>query len=170
MARALAENDKEKAEILMITDLMRNDLSRVCIPSTVRTGDIFSVKKYETLFHMESEVKGDLKPEVSLEEIIKKTLPPGSVTGAPKTAALHIIEDLEPHARGPYCGTAGIFYPNGDFCLSVSIRCLRISGGEGVCWSGAGIVWDSDEQKEFEEIKLKLKALQNVVAGEKVFL
>lgn len=165
MKKALSESEKEKAEILMITDLVRNDLSRVCVPSTVRAGEIFGIKRYETLFHMESEVRGTLREGVSLGEIIKKTFPPGSVTGAPKTNALRIIDALEPHPRGPYCGAAGIVYPNGDFCLSVSIRCLQISGGEAVCWSGAGVVWDSDPAREFKEIKLKLKALENGAAA-----
>ena len=161
MMRELSGNEKEKAEILMITDLMRNDLSRICVPSTVQVKEIFRIKKYKTLFHMESEVGGVLRKDISFGEIIKKTFPPGSVTGAPKTNALRIIDALEPHFRGPYCGAAGIFYPNGDFCLSVSIRCLQISDGSAVCWSGAGVVWDSDAGREFEEIKLKLKALKN---------
>lgn len=162
---ALSGNEKEKAEILMITDLVRNDLSRICVPSTVCAEKVFGIRRYETLFHMESEVRGTLREEISFEEIIKKTFPPGSVTGAPKTNALRIIDALEPHPRGPYCGAAGVFYPNGDFCLSVSIRCLQISDEDAVCWSGAGVVWDSDAGREFEEIKLKLKALENSAAG-----
>ena len=169
MKGALSGNEKEKAEILMITDLVRNDLSRICVPSTVCAEEVFGIRRYETLFHMESEVRGTLREEISFEEIIKKTFPPGSVTGAPKTNALRIIDALEPHPRGPYCGAAGVFYPNGDFCLSVSIRCLQISDGEAVCWSGAGVVWDSDAYREFEEIKLKLKALENSAAGGDLF-
>ncbi len=160
MRKTLATSEKEKAEILMITDLMRNDLSRICVPSSVRTRGIFNVRPYKTLFHMESEILGNLKKDISISEIIRKTFPPGSVTGAPKTKAVEIIDSLEPHSRGPYCGTAGIFYPGGDFCLSVSIRCLEIVSDKAVCWSGAGIVWDSDPEKEFEETALKLRALE----------
>ena len=148
----------------MITDLMRNDLSRICVPSTVKTREIFHVKPYKTLFHMESEVEGMLKKNLSVSEIIKKTFPPGSVTGAPKTKALEIIDSLEEHSRGPYCGAAGIFYPNGDFRLSVSIRCLQFFPHGAVCWSGAGIVWDSNPEKELEETALKLKALRSATA------
>ena len=82
-------------------------------------GSIFNIKPYKTLFHMESEIEGTLKKNTSISEIIKKTFPPGSVTGAPKTKALEIIDSLEAHSRGPYCGAAGILYPNGDFALSV---------------------------------------------------
>ncbi len=161
MRQTLADSEKEKAEILMITDLMRNDLSRICIPSSVKTRKIFNIKPYKTLFHMEAEIEGTLRKNISISEIIQKTFPPGSVTGAPKTKALEIVDSLEPHSRGPYCGVAGIFYPDGNFCLSVSIRCLQVFSDEAVCWSGAGIVWDSDPVKEFEETLLKLSALRN---------
>ncbi len=161
MKQSLASSEKEKAEILMITDLMRNDLSRICVPSSVKTKSVFNIKSYETLFHMESEVEGVLRENISVPEIIKKTFPPGSVTGAPKPKALEIIDSLEQHSRGPYCGAAGVFYPGGDFCLSVSIRCLQIFSSSAFCWSGAGIVWDSDPEKEFQETALKLKALRN---------
>lgn len=164
LRKTLAGDEKEKAEILMITDLMRNDLSRVCVPSTVKTRGIFNIKPYKTLFHMESEIEGILRKNISVSEIIKKTFPPGSVTGAPKTKALEIIDSLEAHPRGPYCGAAGIFCPNGDFCLSVSIRCLQFFSQGAFCWSGAGIVWDSNPEKELEETSLKLKALINAAA------
>lgn len=161
MRKTLSSSEKEKAEILMITDLARNDLSRVCVPSSIKVRNVFNVKPYKTLFHMESEVEGVLQKNISISEIINKTFPPGSVTGAPKTKAVEIIDRIEPHSRGPYCGAAGIFYPGGDFCLSVSIRCLQTSSAGAVCWSGAGIVWDSDPEKEFEETVLKFRALEN---------
>ncbi len=163
--QSLSANRKERAEILMITDLMRNDLSRICSPSSVKTKKIFNVKSYKTLFHMESEICGTLRKNISLCEIMEKTFPPGSVTGAPKTKALEIIDSLESHSRGPYCGAAGIFYPDGNFRLSVSIRCLRICRENAVCWSGAGIVWNSDPEKEFRETALKLEALKNAIAA-----
>jgi aminodeoxychorismate synthase component I len=151
----LISSEKERAENLMIVDLMRNDLGRVCEYGTVKVNKLFNVESYSTLHQMVSEVEGYLKSDTKIADIINSAFPPGSVTGAPKRRALEVIDELEPHSRGPYCGALGIFYPNGDFTLSVSIRILLVKDGVGTLWVGGGIVWDSEPEKEFQETIVK---------------
>jgi anthranilate/para-aminobenzoate synthase component I len=112
---------------------------------------------------MESEIEGLLRKNITLSEIICSTFPPGSVTGAPKSRALEIIDQLEPHYRGPYCGAFGIFYPNMDFTLSVAIR-IMLSANNNTCyWVGGGIVWDSQPEDEYDETLLKAKAIRKTL-------
>jgi len=161
--KQLRSNKKEKAENLMIVDLMRNDLGRICKTGSVKVNELFRINEYKTLFQMESEIEGVLRNNSTLPEIISSTFPPGSVTGAPKSRALEIIDELEPHYRGPYCGTFGIFYPNMDFTLSVAIR-IMLSVDNSTCyWVGGGIVWDSEPVKEYEETLLKAKAIRKTL-------
>ena len=155
----LLRSDKERAENLMIVDLMRNDLSRVCKKGSVKVNRLFDVETYSTLHQLVSEVEGELKEGQGIPEIIGSVFPPGSVTGAPKKRALEIIDELEPHYRGPYCGALGIFYPGGDFTLSVGIRTAVVEPERTTFWTGSGIVWDSDPESEFIETSLKSKAM-----------
>lgn len=165
LSRALSENPKERAENLMIVDLMRNDLGRICEYGSISVKDLFRVKEYKTLFQMESEIEGKLCPDVGLSEIVAGTFPPGSVTGAPKREALRVIDGLEPHFRGPYCGSVCLFLPNGDFTMSVAIR-TGVNSSEGAdFWFGSGIVWDSEPEAEYRETELKAAALATVAAG-----
>ena len=158
--KELGESQKEKAENLMIVDLMRNDLGRICETGSVKVNELFKINKYKTLYQMESEIEGLLRKKITLPEIICSTFPPGSVTGAPKSRALEIIDQLEPHYRGPYCGAFGIFYPNMDFTLSVAIR-IMLSVNNNTCyWVGGGIVWDSQPEAEYNETLLKAKAIR----------
>lgn len=159
----LSTNPKEKAENLMIVDLMRNDLSRVCKPATVKVNKLFNVKSYRTLHQMESEITGQLLQDKRLKDIIYSVFPPGSVTGAPKKRSIQIIDELENHSRGPYCGCAGVFSPNGDFTLCVSIRTAILEGNTINYWAGSGIVYDSDAEKEYQETLLKQKAFLNSI-------
>ena len=108
---------------------------------------------------MESEVEGRLRPGVGFSKIIDSTFPPGSVTGAPKREALRIIDSLEPHLRGPYCGAVCLFHPSGDFTMSVAIRTGVNHPGGADFWFGGGIVWDSQADDEYGETELKAKAL-----------
>ncbi len=156
----LLDSKKERAENLMIVDLMRNDLSRICRHGSVKVNQLFSIESYSTLHQMVSEVEGKLKDGTNLRDIIRNVFPPGSVTGAPKKRALEIIDLLEPHYRGPYCGTVGIFYPDGDFTLSVGIRVLVVEQNTARYWAGSGIVWDSDPDEEYEETLLKASAIR----------
>ena len=156
----LLASDKERAENLMIVDLMRNDLGRICKRGSVRVNKLFEVESYSTLHHMVSEVEGIIREDVSLADIMDNIFPPGSVTGAPKKRALEIIDELEPHYRGPYCGIAGIVRPDGDFTFNVAIRTLVKSMGRTDFWVGGGIVWDSEPEDEFEETRLKAMAIE----------
>lgn len=159
----LLSSEKERAENLMIVDLMRNDLGRICKYGNVRVNKLFDVESYTTVHQMVSEVEGCLLNDVKITDIIKTTFPPGSVTGAPKRRAVEIIDELEPHLRGPYCGTLGVFSPNGDFSLSVAIRILVAKENVGTFWVGGGIVWDSDPVKEYEETLIKTRAIKKAL-------
>lgn len=161
--KELGESQKEMAENLMIVDLMRNDLGRICETGSVKVNELFRINKYKTLYQMESEIEGLIRKNISLSEIIFSTFPPGSVTGAPKSRALEIIDQLEPHYRGPYCGAFGIFYPNMDFTLSVAIRIMLSVNNHTCYWVGGGIVWDSKPEDEYEETLLKAKAIRKAL-------
>lgn len=164
LAETLGNNPKERAENLMIVDLMRNDLGRICGYGSIGVRELFAVRPYSTLFQMESEIEGRLRPGVGLSEIIASTFPPGSVTGAPKREALRIIDSLEPHLRGPYCGAICLLSPGGDFTMSVAIR-TGVNRPEGAdFWFGGGIVWDSKADGEYRETELKAKALTSVAS------
>ncbi|MEM3723220.1 MAG: anthranilate synthase component I family protein [Candidatus Hadarchaeales archaeon] len=154
----LLRSEKERAENLMIVDLMRNDLGRVCEFGSIRVNDLFKVEKYNTLYQMVSEVEGKLREEASFWDTLEATFPPGSVTGAPKRRAMEIINELEPHLRGPYCGAIGVLEPNGDFTLSVAIRVMGMNGMRGSIWVGGGITWGSIPRMEYEETLLKGRA------------
>ncbi|MGQ0792662.1 MAG: aminodeoxychorismate synthase component I [Deltaproteobacteria bacterium] len=161
----LLQSEKERAENLMIVDLMRNDLSRVCRYGTVGVKTLFGVESYSTLHQLVSEIEGELRQDASVSEIIRATFPPGSVTGAPKRRAIEIINELERHRRGPYCGAIGLFSPDGDFTLSVAIRILAATGGRGTFWTGSGIVWDSVPEREYEETILKAEAMRRAIGA-----
>lgn len=164
LAEELGKNPKERAENLMIVDLMRNDLGRICVYGSIDVKELFAVRRYSTLFQMESEIEGRLRSGIGLSQIIASTFPPGSVTGAPKRQALSIIDSLEPHLRGPYCGAVCLFPPSGDFTMSVAIR-TGVNSPEGAdFWFGGGIVWDSRAEAEYRETELKAKALTSVAS------
>ncbi len=154
----LKDSLKEKAENLMITDLMRNDLGRISKAGSVYVKELFKVEKYETLYQMHSTVVSMLDEEVSFEDIINNTFPPGSVTGAPKKRAVEIIDELERFRRYVYCGAHFFIKPNLDFISSVAIRQSIFVKDKCYIYVGAGIVADSIAEKEYEEILLKAKA------------
>ena len=152
----ILSKEKERAENLMITDMMRNDIGRIARRGSVRVSDLFKVEEFSTLCQMHSTVEGETDKD--LVEILKNTFPPASVTGAPKRRAVQIIDEIEPHPRGYYCGTAGMVFRNGDFTLSVLIRTAYGTGSSISYFAGCGIVWDSDPEGEFEELLLKVRA------------
>jgi para-aminobenzoate synthetase component 1 len=155
------EMEKELAENLMITDMVRNDLGRVALKGSVRVEKLFGVESYRTLHQLVSTVT--CKTDRGFKEIITATFPPASVTGAPKRRAVEIIELLEPHAREVYCGTLGVIKPNGDFVCNVAIR-TAIGKGENIFYyAGGGIVWDSEPQREWEEVNLKARAFLSCI-------
>lgn len=154
--RFLQNSEKDKAENLMITDMMRNDIGRVAKIGSVRVPELFKITKYRTLYQMHSTVEGITNQ--SLLEIMKATFPPASVTGAPKRKAVEMIDTLEPHSRGYYCGAGGLVRNETDFTLSVLIRTAVGIGKSLSYYAGCGIVWDSVPERELEELYLKVKA------------
>ncbi|MEM2878840.1 MAG: anthranilate synthase component I family protein [Candidatus Hadarchaeales archaeon] len=161
----LRSDEKERAENLMIVDLMRNDLGRICEFGSVRVPHLFRVETYSTLHQLVSYVSGRLRDDVTIGDVIRATFPPGSVTGAPKRRALEIIEELEPHRRGPYCGAICLFLPDGDFVMSVGIRVVGVGGGKSYFWSGGGITWGSTPEKEYAETLVKARAVAMALGG-----
>lgn len=146
---------KSRAENLMIVDLLRNDLSRLCEPGSVKVPELFAIEDYPTLVQMTSQVTGELRDGVSWSDIFHALFPCGSVTGAPKIRAMEIIHDLESGPRGPYCGAVGYIAPNGDAAFSVAIRTAVLDAGQLRYDVGSGVVLDSDGPDEYRECLLK---------------
>jgi para-aminobenzoate synthetase component 1 len=157
--------EKDKSENLMIVDLMRNDISQVCNAGSVEVSALFRQEKHPGITHLVSDIEGTLKEGTSWKEIFEALLPPGSVSGAPKSSALSIIEKHE-GARGPYCGALG--WVHGDRAeLSVVIRTFWTTGDKYLRYgTGAGITWGSDPQAEWEETQLKARHLVSIAGGE----
>ena len=147
----LAGSAKDRAEHVMIVDLERNDLSRVCVPGSVRWPELMATRQLAGVEHMVSTVEGTLRDGVGLAEILRATFPGGSITGAPKIAAVDLIAELEPVGRGASMGALGRVQGNGDFDLALTIRTFAIAGGRIHLWVGGGIVWDSDPAAEIAE-------------------
>ncbi len=150
---------KDAAEHVMIVDLERNDLSRVCEPGTVAWPELMVQHELAGVTHLVSTVEGRLRDGVSLAEILHATFPGGSITGAPKIAAIDQIARLEPVGRGAAMGALGTIRPNGDFELALTIRTFAIADGQVHLWVGGGIVWDSSPASEIEESWVKARPL-----------
>ncbi len=157
----LEQSIKDQAENLMITDMMRNDLGKIAIVGSVKTTELFKVTPYSTLYQMHSTVEAVTGSNII--HILSNTFPPASVTGAPKIKAVEIIDSLEPHPRGYYCGSAGLLEPNGDFTLSVLIRTAYGKGSSFSYYAGCGIVWDSSPEMELQEMYLKVNAFHRMI-------
>ncbi|MER8117300.1 chorismate-binding protein [Streptomyces sp. NPDC094031] len=160
--------EKDYAENVMIVDLVRNDIGRVCATGSVTVPDLCVVEKHPGLVHLVSTVRGELRAGAGWPELLGAAFPPGSVTGAPKSSALRIIEDLEPMPRGPYCGGIGwVDADQGTAELAVGIRTFWIDRADGVLrfGSGAGITWGSDPEGEWRETELKASRLLAVASG-----
>ena len=147
----LLGSEKDRAENLMIVDMVRNDLGRVCVTGSVAAPALFTAEKYGTVWQMTTTVTGRLREG----EVLAATFPGASITGAPKRRTMEIIRELEPGPRGVYCGALGVIQPGGDFTLNLPIRTLVHRAGEWDLGIGAGIVWDSDPREEYEETLLK---------------
>jgi len=153
----LAESTKNRAENLMIVDLMRNDLGRIAELGSVAVADLFAVETYPTLHQMVSTVSARLKPGIGAAALVRALFPCGSVTGAPKIRAMEVIADLEASPRGVYCGAVGFFAPDGTVRFNVAIRTLTISGNRGELGIGGAIVQDSEGEAEYAEALLKAR-------------
>jgi para-aminobenzoate synthetase component I len=153
------ESAKDAAEHVMIVDLERNDLSRVCVPGSVRWPELLAEQQLAGVTHLVATVEGELRAEVTLTQLLDALLPGGSVTGCPKIAALDLIAALEPVGRGASMGALGRIHPNGDLDLALTIRTFAVAEGLLHLWVGGGIVWDSDPHGEVEESWVKARPL-----------
>jgi para-aminobenzoate synthetase component I len=161
----LRESEKDAAEHVMIVDLERNDLSRVCEPGSVRWPDLMTERELAGVTHMVTTVEGRLRKGVGLAELLGAVFPGGSVTGAPKISALDHIAALEPVGRGASMGALGRVYPSGNLELALTIRTFAVADGEIHLWVGGGIVWDSDPRAEIEESWVKARPLLALVGS-----
>lgn len=151
MRDALAGSAKDRAENLMIVDLLRNDLGRVCRPGSIAVPQLFAVESFATVHHLVSTVTGELAEGRDALDLLAACFPGGSITGAPKLRAMQIIDELECAARGLYCGAIGWLGADGDMDTNIAIRTLTIQDGEVRYWAGGGIVADSDADAEYQE-------------------
>jgi para-aminobenzoate synthetase component 1 len=164
LGRALSESDKDRAETVMIVDLLRNDLSRVCRPGTVRVPELFALEQHPTVHHLVSTVVGELDPSADAIDLLRAAFPGGSITGAPKVRAMEIIAELEPSRRGVYCGSIGYLSLTGAMDTSVVIRTYLALRGRVYFQVGGGIVADSDPELEYRETLDKARALIGALA------
>jgi para-aminobenzoate synthetase component 1 len=159
------DDEKEAAEHVMIVDLERNDLSRVCEPGSIRWPELMAQHELAGVTHLVSTVEGRLRDDATLADILRATFPGGSITGAPKIAAIDQIARLEPVGRGASMGAIGTVHANGDFDLALTIRTFAIVDDRVHLWVGGGIVWDSDPEAEIEESWVKARPLLARVGG-----
>jgi anthranilate synthase component I len=159
-AEELLASAKDKAEHVMLVDLGRNDLSRVCRAGTVRVGRFLEPERYSHVTHLVSEVTGELREECGPFDLLRACFPAGTVSGAPKVRAMQIISELEGYRRGPYAGAVGYALPGGAFDTCIAIRTVVLTDGLARLQAGAGIVADSDPRSENEECLRKLAALE----------
>ncbi|MBI4368312.1 MAG: anthranilate synthase component I [Candidatus Omnitrophica bacterium] len=165
---ALRTSPKEMAEHLMLVDLGRNDLGRVCNSSSVRVHDFARVERYSHVMHLVSEIKATLKPGKNAFDLLRASFPAGTVTGAPKIRAMQIIDNLEKEKRGPYAGALGYFSLSGNMDMCITIRTIVIYQKQAYVQAGAGIVNDSNPAKEYQETINKAKALIQAVQKARV--
>ncbi|ACA59702.1 anthranilate synthase component I [Candidatus Desulforudis audaxviator] len=161
----LKSDAKERAEHLMLVDLGRNDLARVCAPGSVRVPQFMTVERYSHVMHLTSEVQGTLEPGRTALEALGAVFPAGTVSGAPKVRAMEIIEELEPSRRGIYAGAVGYLGLTGTLDTCIAIRTAVIRDGQVYIQAGAGIVADSDPEREYQEVMHKASALIRAAQG-----
>lgn len=159
LADEMLSDEKERAEHLMLVDLGRNDLGRVCRPGTVSVPEFMQVERYSHVMHLVSSVVGELKEGVTSTDALRAVFPAGTVSGAPKVRAMEIIDELEPTRRGPYAGAIGYLSYTGDLDSCIYIRTVLVRNGRAYVQAGAGIVADSDPEKEFVETQNKAGAM-----------
>ncbi len=159
----LLASPKERAEHVMLVDLERNDLGKVCQYGTVRVEEFMTVEQYSHVRHLVSDVTGTLQPGISPLDLVRAVFPGGTITGVPKLRCMEIIEELEPVRRGVYTGALGYFSWSGDLDLNILIRTLLLTKTHGSLQVGAGIVADSDPDREYEETLAKAGAFFNIL-------
>ncbi|RFU22624.1 anthranilate synthase component I [Geodermatophilus marinus] len=164
LAEGLLADPKERAEHVMLVDLARNDLGRVCVPGTVEVPDFMRVEHYSHVMHLVSTVAGEVAPEWDALDVVDATFPAGTVSGAPKPRAMEIIESLEPTRRALYAGTVGYVDASGDLDMAIAIRTAVLHQGRAYVQAGAGIVADSDPATEEAETRHKARAVLTAIA------
>jgi anthranilate synthase component 1 len=164
LERELLADPKERAEHVMLIDLARNDLGRVCEFGTVAVDDLMVIERYSHVMHIVSGVSGDLRPGVGPVDVLRATFPHGTVSGAPKVRAMEIIDELEPTARGPYAGAVGYIDFSGNLDTAIALRTCIVDGDTAWVQAGAGIVVDSDPSSEYEECVNKARAVLTAIA------
>ncbi|MCA1908772.1 MAG: aminodeoxychorismate synthase component I [Magnetospirillum sp.] len=167
LALELADSAKDRAENLMILDLMRNDLSRVCAIGSVRAPTRMGLESFPAIHHLVSVVTGTLRPGLGAVDLLQAAFPPGSITGAPKIRAMEIIAELETAPRGPYCGAHGWFGDDGAMDLAVAIRVAAWRDGQVAIHAGGGITAESDPAAEYDETLVKAGPILRALAGER---
>ena len=167
MAEQLRDSVKDQAELNMIIDLERNDLGRVCEVGTVKVAQPRAIEAHPTVYHGVATIEGMLRPEVTFVDLLRATFPGGSVTGAPKIRAMEIIDELEPVRRGPYCGAIGYLDSDGTIEFNIAIRTMIVTP-DGLIHVpvGGGIVADSDPASEYEETRVKARAMLDALGVE----
>jgi anthranilate synthase component 1 len=163
LAQELLADPKERAEHVMLVDLGRNDLGRVCEYGTVQVSDFFTIEKYSHVMHIVSHVEGKLRPDLTAFDLVRAAFPAGTVSGAPKVRALEIISDLEPDPRGAYAGTVGYFGFDGNMDTCLAIRTMVGRGNTFTVQAGAGIVADSNPNTEYQETVNKASAMLKAI-------
>ena len=159
------DDPKDDAEHTMIVDLERNDLARVCEPGSIRWPELRHQYELAGVTHLVSTVEGRLRADAGLAEILAAVFPGGSVTGAPKVAAVDLIAELEPVGRGAAMGAIGVIRPNGDFELALTIRTFAVAEGRIHLWVGGGVVWDSTPEDEIAESWVKARPLLEAIGS-----
>jgi para-aminobenzoate synthetase component 1 len=147
----LLASEKDRAELLMIVDLERNDLGRVCAPGSIQVSELFKLETHPTVHHLVANVSGQLRPNCGVADCLQALLPGGSITGAPKIRAMQIIDELETTRRGVYTGAIGYLGFDGNCDLAIAIRTILCAAGRAYYHVGSGIVWDSDPESEYQE-------------------
>jgi anthranilate synthase component I len=155
----LTNDEKERAEHLMLVDLARNDLSRICKVGTVEVQSFMEPEVYSHVVHMVTEVKGDLCDGIHVVDALKQTFPAGTVSGAPKVRAIEVIDEMEDFARGPYAGCVGYIGFDGSLDMAITIRTAVFNQNRARLQAGAGIVYDSVPEREYDEVMNKLLVL-----------
>jgi para-aminobenzoate synthetase component 1 len=159
----LINSEKDRAELLMIVDLERNDLSKVCKPYSVKVTELFELEEYSTVFHLVSTVVGELKNKYTSVDCVEACFPGGSITGAPKIRSMEIIDELEPTRRNIYTGSIGYLGFDGNVDFNIVIRTIVMKDGKAYFGVGGGITWESDKESEYDETLDKARALMRVL-------
>ncbi|MBU2609163.1 MAG: anthranilate synthase component I [Chloroflexi bacterium] len=160
----LRNDEKERAEHIMLVDLGRNDIGRVSQPGTVEVSDLMDVERYSHVMHLVTHVQGKLRPDLTAFDALRACFPAGTVSGAPKIRAMEIIAELEPEKRGPYSGAAGYFSFSGNMDMAISIRTMVMNKGVAYVQAGCGVVYDSVPEREHEESMNKAMALLKAIS------